>query len=611
MRKFIYPVLALVLVIGLALPAAAVMADGATISTDKPDYAPEETVVISGSGFLANIEVSVSVERPDGTVETVVATTDDTGSFTCGYLLDGITGTYVVTANDGTNEASTTFTDTPQNHIVEFATSGLPAGTSITVVFDYYNPGGNHTYGSRTFNSPGPFGNVQTKPDSEFNFSFPDPVTVGSDTYNLVSTAPDSPFNTGPANQTTTVIATYVYDEGGAQEVTETTTVIHNAADDSVIDEGSSVDLATIVYDVATVKGDDPTGYVDFTLYKVVGQFDPKSDPAETDDEVIYTDTDVALVSGVATSGDSPQLHAGDYYWVASYKGDSGNEPSDSAPEPFTVEKANVTINTTIYTENDDEVTGEYPIASTTIIYDKVTVTGIGVTGFEPAGTVAFTYDSTAAGSPDISGDDPATAYSDYVGPLSAGDYTFVASYTDTSGDYNDADSDDEDFSVLEVNLGTNGKSMGYWTNKNGQGMLTTTGDRDFLDLEAPFHTFTAYPKEPAWPSGVTNLNLMTLSQFKSWVKSFINNANAEDMRYMLAAQLLAVKLDSRHDFLDGDNIWLDDGDGIVQPDEVMSIGELFDAADNAWSGTDRSEQEYFKDVLEGICKNTVWFIIP
>ena len=77
----------------------------------KIDFAPGEIVYIHGSYFLGNHNVDISVTRPDGTIETGSALTDDSGKFVYDYQLDGIEGTYTVDATDGTNMASTTFTD--------------------------------------------------------------------------------------------------------------------------------------------------------------------------------------------------------------------------------------------------------------------------------------------------------------------------------------------------------------------------------------------------------------------------------------------------------------------------------------------------------------------
>jgi len=100
-------------------------AEGATIWTDKPDYTSGETVLISGSGFVASSPLSVSVTRPDSSVESCTdssncnsrflngpLTSDSSGSFSeYQYTLNGILGTYTVDVSDGTNNAQTTFTD--------------------------------------------------------------------------------------------------------------------------------------------------------------------------------------------------------------------------------------------------------------------------------------------------------------------------------------------------------------------------------------------------------------------------------------------------------------------------------------------------------------------
>jgi hypothetical protein len=100
-------------VLSLMLAAPLAAAEGA-IWTDKADYAPEEIVTIFGSGFVANAEITGSVIRPtlpDPMADTWVSTSDADGNFTYVYQLDGITGTYTVTATDGTNTATVTFTD--------------------------------------------------------------------------------------------------------------------------------------------------------------------------------------------------------------------------------------------------------------------------------------------------------------------------------------------------------------------------------------------------------------------------------------------------------------------------------------------------------------------
>lgn len=85
-----------------------------SISTDKDDYSPGETVVISGTGFYLDTEYTLRVTRPDGAKDTATVTSDSNGSFTYNYQLDGITGEYLVEAIDGEGSILTSykFTDT-------------------------------------------------------------------------------------------------------------------------------------------------------------------------------------------------------------------------------------------------------------------------------------------------------------------------------------------------------------------------------------------------------------------------------------------------------------------------------------------------------------------
>jgi hypothetical protein len=104
-----------------------VKAEGAaTVWTDKSDYAPEETVMIFGSGFNSYFDITVNVERPDGIIDTICAKADESGSFTAYYVLDGITGTYIVTASDGINVATTTFTDAAKISSVKSSGQSYP-----------------------------------------------------------------------------------------------------------------------------------------------------------------------------------------------------------------------------------------------------------------------------------------------------------------------------------------------------------------------------------------------------------------------------------------------------------------------------------------------------
>jgi len=71
-------------------------------------------VTIFGSGFLANAQVTITITAPDSSVATIYAWTDESGGFVAYYTLDGMTGTYTVTATDGANTATTTFLEPPK-----------------------------------------------------------------------------------------------------------------------------------------------------------------------------------------------------------------------------------------------------------------------------------------------------------------------------------------------------------------------------------------------------------------------------------------------------------------------------------------------------------------
>ncbi|HLB27299.1 MAG TPA: hypothetical protein VJN32_06585, partial [Dehalococcoidia bacterium] len=86
------------------------------VTTDKQEYHPDETVIISGSGFLPWQVLDVEVIRPDGSgFDTVTA--DASGAFTYLYPLNGVFGEYTVNVYDNgdtlhtTVLASTTFLD--------------------------------------------------------------------------------------------------------------------------------------------------------------------------------------------------------------------------------------------------------------------------------------------------------------------------------------------------------------------------------------------------------------------------------------------------------------------------------------------------------------------
>jgi len=114
MKKLFSMLVVALLMVSMVLIPFSARAEGATIWTDKAEYGSNETVTIFGSGFLANAQVTITITAPDSSVATIYAWTDESGGFEAYYTLDGMTGTYTVTATDGTNTATTTFLEPPK-----------------------------------------------------------------------------------------------------------------------------------------------------------------------------------------------------------------------------------------------------------------------------------------------------------------------------------------------------------------------------------------------------------------------------------------------------------------------------------------------------------------
>lgn len=83
----------------------------ASVATDKTDYTPNSTVIITGTGFLPSTSINLTIVNPDSSIFSANPTTDVSGTFVYNYTLDDLNGIYYVYASDGTNSASTSFTD--------------------------------------------------------------------------------------------------------------------------------------------------------------------------------------------------------------------------------------------------------------------------------------------------------------------------------------------------------------------------------------------------------------------------------------------------------------------------------------------------------------------
>ena len=84
-----------------------------TVTTDKRDYTPGETVRIDGTDFEAFCDLTVRITRPNTSVDPAAVACDQWGSFVYYYALNGIEGEYLVQVVDGADNvlATTTFWD--------------------------------------------------------------------------------------------------------------------------------------------------------------------------------------------------------------------------------------------------------------------------------------------------------------------------------------------------------------------------------------------------------------------------------------------------------------------------------------------------------------------
>src|SRR5947207_11203694 len=132
----IAPVLGAVLVlIGLMASSQLHLAQvtaGCTVTTDKNDYAPGETVAISGSGWIPGQPVALHIEESDNDLPwDVSATPDAAGNFSNSEFViqsHDIGVVFTLTATQGSVTAWTQFTDVVGAGV---APNGEPGGFEI------------------------------------------------------------------------------------------------------------------------------------------------------------------------------------------------------------------------------------------------------------------------------------------------------------------------------------------------------------------------------------------------------------------------------------------------------------------------------------------------
>ncbi len=192
---------------------------------------------------------------------------------------------------------------------------------------------------------------------------------------------------------------------------------------------------STVLTEIQVVSG---TTYRDVSVVNGVGSIVPTGSvtyefftngvcsgaPSTTQNVILDPD------GSVPPSQSTGPLHPGRYSFQASYSGDPSYLNSTSTCEPLRVSRVIPTVSTVVFVFNN---------ASGIFMYDTATVTG--ASSFAPAGTVAYTFytsvDCSGAGTPEPAGNVTLSAglvpNSSTVGPLAAGSYSWIASYSGDS----------------------------------------------------------------------------------------------------------------------------------------------------------------------------------
>ena len=222
------------------------------------------------------------------------------------------------TTTSSVNGTSGTITVTPAaaTHMAVSAPASVTAGTPFSVTVSAVDAFNNvaTTYRGTVHFTTTDTGSGSVLP-ADYTFTSGD---NGTHTFSGVALA-TAGSQTVTATDTTT---NSVNGTSGTITVSPATPSITTSPQPATATVGSSM------ADRATVTGDNPTGTVTFNLY---------NNPNGTGTP-LFTDTE-NLVGGIATSAGYTPTAIGTVYWVATYNGDSNNNPVTSGPalEPVVV----------------------------------------------------------------------------------------------------------------------------------------------------------------------------------------------------------------------------------------------------------------------------------
>ncbi|HKY28414.1 MAG TPA: Ig-like domain repeat protein, partial [Pyrinomonadaceae bacterium] len=376
----------------------------ASISTDKMDYLPGDTVTINGRGYQPGETVRVKIHEDPHTPQErgfdIVADAD--GNFSGTYLVadNDLLMKFIVSARGLTSgwTAHTTFTDgnAQATGTVTNSVTGLPiAGASVFCSLG--------CVGGTTTNGAGGY---------FFQFNFPGNNALVQITASAPGFLPTTVSALFANNQTQTINFALT----PIQRATSTT--VSCTPNPTVVGDG--VSCTTTVNDIAGAGATPPLGTVNLVTGGT-GNFTPAANCS------------LSPISGSASSCSvtyTPTQHGtGTHNIVSSYAGSSNHTGSTSPPFPLTVNKRDTL--TTVSSSLNPSTFGQSVTFTATVVG-----TGAGV-GNPTSGLVQFKIDGVNFGGPVplVAG----SASSSATSSLSAGNHTVEAVFTSTDPNFNNS----------------------------------------------------------------------------------------------------------------------------------------------------------------------------
>jgi hypothetical protein len=596
-----------------------------SVATDKEDYQPEETVYITGSGYAAECSVIIRVTRPDGSI--VVGdgsfaegsdqvTADADGNFAYEYILNGVEGEYevAVLGASGTVLARTIFTDAIPPSLGLFADS---ARAIPKQVFER----GDTVYARATATAPdltqkyryglstaAPFGanypgypTACTAPDGSGNID-DQHILLQTDalsnitrwTYRLIirGTVGCSGSTTN-RDRTFFVMQAYAFTDAASRNACVSDATCGSPTPRPVVLPGSTVYLRI-------------RGFTANRTHSAIRFRKPDNSIACATGDLV-ADANGAL-SFDYPSGSCPSITSadiGDWTIDASPEGAGFLASFTTNLDGFSVALAEV-CGAKYY---DSNVNGQWdvgeaflsgwPIDHSNTVSGTTTTDGDGEFCVELDKADTYTFEEQQADSPWIQTGN--TSDQSSVAPASSsnnvtlnGDKTYTVEISDPgsiSGLY---------FGNVCVGRG-NGRTLGFWSNKNGQALMNDDGS------SAPELTLLATLN--LRHANGTDFDPANYPQFRNWIL----NARATNMAYMLSAQLAAMALSVEAGLVNGASMVYAPGLlpfapitglnalGFISVDDLINAADAALGADGLTLSGDpnRAYQEALKDALD------------